>query len=68
MDDIDRANDHIMKEMEHRVAAAMKAQKEGAAECQCGEVVPPARRRLGLSSCIDCATAAEKAGKAFIRR
>lgn len=68
MDDIDRANDHIMKEMEHRIAAAMKKPTEGNSECDCGEEVPPARRRLGLSSCIDCATAAEKAGARFKRR
>lgn len=67
MDDIDRANDHIMNEMAHRIAAAMKEPKEGAEFCDCGEEVPPARRRLGLSSCIDCATAAEKTRARFRR-
>ena len=33
--------------------------------CACGEEVHPERVRMGLSTCIDCATLAEKRGRLF---
>jgi len=68
-DEIDVANDLIMREMESRIAAARsQPTKLGAAECEeCGEPVPDVRRQLGKSICFDCATLAEQRAKLFAR-
>lgn len=67
-DEIDIANDMVMREMEMRIAAAIKDPELGAPECEeCGEPVPDVRRRLGKSNCIDCATLAEKRARLFAR-
>jgi RNA polymerase-binding transcription factor DksA len=67
-DEIDIANDLVMREMEMRIAAARQDAKTGHAECEeCGEPVPDVRRQLGKSTCIDCATMAERRAKLFAR-
>lgn len=67
-DEIDVANDLIIREMEQRIAAARKDVTLGAAECvDCGEPVPDLRRQLGKSLCFDCAELAERRAKLFAR-
>lgn len=67
-DEIDIANDLVMREMESRIAAARQTDRVGEPECEeCGEPVPEVRRQLGKSTCIECATTAERRAKLFAR-
>lgn len=67
-DEVDIANDLVMRDMELRIAATRKDPVLGAAECEeCGEPVPDARRTLGKSTCIECAQRSEYRARLFAR-
>jgi hypothetical protein len=36
-------------------------------KCACGAVIPPARARLGLTRCIDCAKANPSPGRTYVQ-
>ena len=65
MDDIDRANDHIEKELENAIRAArgiLPADTESAPNCaECGNEIPSQRMLAvpGCQYCYDCATRLE---------
>lgn len=63
MDEADSANDHIEREMAMRLRwlGARQPTGLGPVECvDCGDVMPEARRQLGLRLCVECATLQEK--------
>jgi RNA polymerase-binding transcription factor DksA len=67
-DECDIANDLVMRDMELRIAAARQNPVMGEPECEeCGEPVPDLRRRMGKSTCIDCAQLAEYRARLFAR-
>jgi RNA polymerase-binding transcription factor DksA len=67
-DEADIANDLVLRETQSRIDAARQTTETGAAECEeCGEPVPEVRRTLGKSTCIDCATLAERRARLFAR-
>lgn len=67
-DEIDIANDLVMRDMELRIAAARSDPTMGSPECEdCGEPVPEVRRKLGKSTCIECAQRAEYRARLFAR-
>lgn len=68
-DEVDIANDLVMRDIEARIAATRNQPTErGAAECEeCGEPVPEVRRNMGKSICFDCADLAERRSKLFAR-
>lgn len=71
-DVIDRANDLAERERESALAAARArtATGPGRAECQeCGDAIPPARRKALPSStlCVGCAEIAEARGAQYAR-
>jgi formylmethanofuran dehydrogenase subunit E len=68
-DEVDVANDAIMRDLEMRLAAARSAEPVmGAEECEeCGEPVIEVRRKLGKSTCFECAQLAERRARLFSR-
>lgn len=65
MDEIDKANEVALIDLEARIAAARMpdVHTDGAPFCEvCEERVPIKRRRLGYSVCVPCAERAEKIG------
>ena len=71
MDEVDIANDRMMADLEYRLAEARsKVRACGPEFCEsedCGEPMTAARRKLGLSYCIDCAGARERRARLFGR-
>ena len=66
-DEADIANDYITNAISHALDKwQQNNSKPGAKQCiDCGEDIPEARRTLGLSRCIDCATELERRGSLF---
>lgn len=69
MDEADIANDAILADMERRIAlqraAANKPPTETCVECD--EPITPARQKLRLQLCLDCALLRERASRVFRR-
>lgn len=67
-DDADIANDFIDNEVSRalgRIRQDLKP-KTGSKECgDCGEKIPDARRNLGFSLCIECASESERRKSLF---
>lgn len=67
MDEADIANDAIMVDMERRLALFRAAvNKPALANCEeCDEPITPARQKLRLQLCLDCALLRERAARVF---
>lgn len=67
VDEVDIANDAILADMERKLAALRAAQSQPPVEAceECDEPIHPARQKLGLSLCMDCARLRERAGRMF---
>ena len=65
MDDVDKATDHIEREIENAIRAArgvMPADTRSAETCaECGCAIPAQRRQAipGVQTCFDCAVELE---------
>ena len=65
MDDIDKAQDHIERELEDAIRAARRITPPKALSarvcCECGEDIPEDRRQAiaGVQTCVDCAVVLE---------
>lgn len=73
MDMADLADIHIEAHIEISMARHIRGQPKGGADilCRsCGEEIPAQRRRLlpDVSTCVDCAAAAELMGKTQYKR
>ncbi len=68
-DEADIANDAILADMERRIAQQRAAaNKPATTHCvECEEPITPARQKLRLDLCIDCAQLRERASRAFRR-
>ncbi len=66
-DEADIANDYITNAISYALDKwQQNNSKPGAKLCiDCNEDIPEARRALGLSRCIDCATEWERRGSLF---
>lgn len=69
MDEADIANDAILADMERRIAEQRAAaNKPALTHCaECDEPIPPARQKLRLQLCLDCALLRERASRVFRR-
>lgn len=67
MDEADIANDSILADMERRLARLQAAaNKPPKTNCEkCDEPITPARQKLRLDLCFDCALLLERAGRFF---
>lgn len=67
MDEADIANDAILADLERRIAEQRAAaNKPPLTHCdECDELIPPARQKLRLQLCLDCALLRERAGRVF---
>lgn len=67
MDEADIANDAILADMERRIALQRAAANKPTVEfCQeCEEPITPARQKLRLQLCLDCAMLRERAARVF---
>jgi RNA polymerase-binding transcription factor DksA len=63
MDEVDIANDAMLESLERTLAALRKEPKGPQPEfcVECEEPIPPARQKLRLDLCIDCAQLRERA-------
>lgn len=63
MDDVDIANERAQRDLDYRIAEQRRKAPAtvGDAACQCcDEAIPTARRELGYSICVPCATEEER--------
>lgn len=71
MDEADIANEMMEQDLQIRLAEARaKMRTDGPEFCDaedCGEPLPPARRKLGLRFCVDCAASRERRARLFRR-
>jgi len=69
MDEADIANDAILADMERRIAIQRAAaNRPPVTHCEeCEEPITPARQKLGLHLCLDCAQLRERANRVFRR-
>ena len=69
VDEVDIANDAIMADMERRIAIQRAAaNRPPVTHCvECEEPITPARQKLRLQLCLDCAQLRERASRAFRR-
>jgi RNA polymerase-binding transcription factor DksA len=67
MDEADIANDAILADLERRIALQRAAANKPALEyCEeCDEPITPARQKLRLQLCLDCAQRRERASRLF---
>ena len=67
MDEADIANDAILVDMERRLALHQAAaNKPALTNCEeCDEPITPARQKLRLQLCLDCALLRERAARVF---
>jgi RNA polymerase-binding transcription factor DksA len=67
-DDADIASDYIDNEVSRALGRIRQdlVTKSGSEECgDCGEKIPDARRKLGFSLCIECASESERRKSLF---
>lgn len=65
---IESASEFLEEQTEARIAAitsAVPRGRIGAAECQCGEPIPDARRLAGYSRCVECVSEDEARSRRF---
>ena len=69
MDEVDVANDQILKELDLRIAEVRSASARPSPEnCErCNDPISPTRRALNLRLCIDCAQLKERQQRMFAR-
>lgn len=67
MDEADIANDAILADLERRIAEQRAAaNKPALTHCQeCDEPITPARQKLRLQLCLDCALLRERASRVY---
>lgn len=67
MDEADIANDAILADLERRIALQRAAaNKPALTNCEeCDEPITPARQKLRLQLCLDCALLRERAARLF---
>lgn len=68
-DEVDIANDAMMADLERRIAQQRAAaNKPPVSHCvECEEPITPARQKLRLNLCLDCAQLRERASRVFRR-
>ena len=66
-DEVDIANDAILADLERKIALQRaEANKPVMTHCaECEEPITPARQKLRLQMCLDCAHRMERAARVF---
>ena len=67
MDEADIANEAILADLERKIAAQRAAANKPPLElcAECDEPITPARQKLRLQLCLDCALLRERTNRVF---